>query len=309
VLPENEPPEEPQLHDDEALHALTSAEKIALEPIVEAAIMAATHPLSVEQLGELFDEAKRPSYNDLARALENISMACDTRGVELVEVASGFRFQIKPAVYPYVARMWTERPSRYSRALLETLSLIAYRQPITRAEIEAVRGVAVSSQTVRTLEEREWIRVVGHREVPGRPALFGTTRAFLDYFKLKNLDELPTLSEIKDIDSLAPEFDFNDAGPTAMISAAPAVSSAADTSAEPLLDPLDAAPEASEAATEATELAPADLPAANAAEEIEPLETILTGESVLPPIPASAPDAPADSTQTPLEAAVKSEEL
>ncbi len=186
-----------------------TAPALPLMQILEAAIMAANQPMTVEQLSELFDEKDRPTHNDIAQTLENLSLACNDRGVELVEVASGFRFQIKTNVYAYVARMWTERPARYSRALLETLSLIAYRQPITRAEIEAVRGVAVSSQTVRTLEEREWIRVVGHREVPGRPALFGTTRAFLDYFKLKNLDDLPTLSEIKDMEALAPEFDFD----------------------------------------------------------------------------------------------------
>jgi segregation and condensation protein B len=179
-----------------------------LKFILEAAILAAHHPLSLEQLSELFDESARPTHTELAQTLEQLSADCNDRGVELVEVASGFRYQIKTAVYPHVAKLWTERQSKYSRALLETLSLIAYRQPITRAEIEAVRGVAVSSHIVRTLEEREWIRVVGHREVPGRPALFGTTRGFLDYFKLKSLEELPTLSEIKDLDDMAPELDF-----------------------------------------------------------------------------------------------------
>jgi segregation and condensation protein B len=179
-----------------------------LKFILEAAILAAHQPLSVEQLSDLFDESVRPTHNELAQALEVMSADCADRGVELVEVASGFRYQIKTDVYPHVARLWTERQSKYSRALLETLSLIAYRQPITRAEIEAVRGVAVSSHIVRTLEEREWIRVVGHREVPGRPGLYGTTRAFLDYFKLKSLEDLPTLSEIKDLDSMAPELDF-----------------------------------------------------------------------------------------------------
>lgn len=179
-----------------------------LKFILEAAILASHQPLSIEQLSELFDEAVRPSHNELAQTLEALSADCDGRGVELVEVASGFRYQIKGVVYPHVAKLWTERQSKYSRALLETLSLIAYRQPITRAEIEAVRGVAVSSHIVRTLEEREWIRVVGHREVPGRPALFGTTRGFLDYFKLKSLEDLPTLSEIKDLDDREPELDF-----------------------------------------------------------------------------------------------------
>ncbi len=179
-----------------------------LKFILEAAILASHQPLSIEQLSELFDEAARPTHNELAQTLEVLSADCAERGVELVEVASGFRYQIKTVVYPHVAKLWTERQSKYSRALLETLSLIAYRQPITRAEIEAVRGVAVSSHIVRTLEEREWIRVVGHREVPGRPALFGTTRGFLDYFKLKSLEDLPTLSEIKDLDDREPELDF-----------------------------------------------------------------------------------------------------
>lgn len=179
----------------------------ALPSILEAAILASHQPLSLIQLADLFDEAVRPSHTELAQALESLSAACAERGVELVEVASGFRYQIKTEIYPHVARLWTERQSRYSRALLETLSLIAYRQPITRSEIEAVRGVAVSSHIIRTLEEREWIRVVGHREVPGRPALYGTTRSFLDYFKLKSLEDLPTLSEIKDLE-LEPELDF-----------------------------------------------------------------------------------------------------
>jgi segregation and condensation protein B len=181
---------------------------LPLKTILEAAIMASHSPMTIEQLSELFEEAQRPTHNELAQALESLSLDCAERGVELVEVASGFRFQIKAAAHALVSRLWTERQSKYSRALLETLALIAYRQPITRAEIEAVRGVAVSSHIVRTLEEREWIRVVGHREVPGRPALYGTTRGFLDYFKLKSLEDLPTLSEIKDIDEMAPELEF-----------------------------------------------------------------------------------------------------
>ena len=179
-----------------------------LKFILEAAVLASHQPLSIEQLSELFDAPVRPSHQELAQTLEALSADCEGRGVELVEVASGFRYQIKTDVYPHVAKLWAERQSKYSRALLETLSLIAYRQPITRAEIEAVRGVAVSSNIVRTLEEREWIRVVGHREVPGRPALFGTTRGFLNYFKLKSLEDLPTLSEIKDLDDREVELNF-----------------------------------------------------------------------------------------------------
>lgn len=179
-----------------------------LKPIIEAAILAAGQPLTIAQLSELFDEAERPSHTELAQVLESLSADCAERGVELVEVASGFRYQVKSQVHAHVARLWTERQSKYSRALLETLSLIAYRQPITRGEIEAVRGVAVSTNIVKTLEEREWIRVIGHRDVPGRPALYGTTRAFLDYFGLKSLDQLPTLAEIRDLDSMEPELSF-----------------------------------------------------------------------------------------------------
>ena len=181
----------------------------AFKPIIEAAIFASHQPLTLEQLADLFDDEGKPSHTELAQTMETLSHDCETRGVELVEVASGFRFQVKAAMHAQISRLWTERQSRYSRALLETLALIAYRQPITRAEIEAVRGVAVSSHIIRTLEEREWIRVVGHREVPGRPALFSTTRAFLDYFKLKSLEDLPTLSEIRDFENSEPEFDFN----------------------------------------------------------------------------------------------------
>lgn len=179
-----------------------------LKPIVEAAILAAGQPLTIAQLSELFEESERPTHTELAQTLETLAAECSERGVELIEVASGFRYQVKHAVHAHVARLWTERQSRYSRALLETLSLIAYRQPITRGEIEAVRGVAVSTQIVKTLEEREWIRVIGHRDVPGRPALYGTTRAFLDYFGLKSLDQLPTLAEIRDLETMEPELSF-----------------------------------------------------------------------------------------------------
>ncbi|GGA43518.1 SMC-Scp complex subunit ScpB [Dyella nitratireducens] len=171
-----------------------------LKPIIEAALLAASQPLSIAQLGELFVEEDEVDRAQIAMALEQLAEDCQGRGVELKEVASGFRYQIRHDVHPWVSRMWTEKPSRYSRALLETLALIAYRQPITRPEIEQIRGVVVSSNIIKTLEEREWVRVVGHRDVPGKPALFGTTRAFLDYFNLKSLDELPPLSEIRDME-------------------------------------------------------------------------------------------------------------
>jgi segregation and condensation protein B len=171
-----------------------------LKPIIEAALLAASQPLSIAQLSELFVEEDEVDRAQIAMALEQLAEACEGRGVELKEVASGFRYQVRQSVHPWVSRMWTEKPSRYSRALLETLALIAYRQPITRPEIEQIRGVVVSSNIIKTLEEREWVRVVGHRDVPGKPALFGTTRAFLDYFNLKSLDELPSLAEIRDME-------------------------------------------------------------------------------------------------------------
>ncbi|MHB1056635.1 MAG: SMC-Scp complex subunit ScpB [Rhodanobacter sp.] len=171
-----------------------------LKPIVEAALLASSQPMTVQQLGDLFNEADDVSREQIARSLESLAEDCAGRGIELKEVASGFRYQVRQDVHAWISRMWTERPSRYSRALLETLALIAYRQPITRPEIEQIRGVVVSSNIIKTMEEREWIRVVGYRDVPGKPALFGTTRAFLDYFNLKSLDQLPPLSEIRDME-------------------------------------------------------------------------------------------------------------
>lgn len=182
-----------------------------IKRIVEAALLASAHPLSLPQLAGLFDEFAMPAQEDLAQAVEELRTDCAGRGVELVEVASGFRYQVCRDVHPFVARLWTERQTRYSRALLETLSLIAYRQPITRAEIEQIRGVAVSTNIVRTLEEREWVRVVGYRDLPGKPALFGTTRQFLDYFNLKSLDQLPPLGEIHDIEDLDPQLQLDTA--------------------------------------------------------------------------------------------------
>ncbi|MCG5495146.1 SMC-Scp complex subunit ScpB [Ectothiorhodospira variabilis] len=177
-----------------------------LQRILEGALMAAQRPLSVEELERLFEgDASRPERASIREALREIAESCQERGYHLKEVGSGYRFQVDEELAPWVSRLWEEKPPRYSRALLETLALIAYRQPITRAEIEEVRGVAVSSHIIRTLTEREWIRVVGHKELPGRPALFGTTRGFLDYFNLKSLDELPTLAELRDLDQPAGE--------------------------------------------------------------------------------------------------------
>lgn len=171
-----------------------------LKPVIEAALLASSQPMTMHQLGDLFGEADDVNHEQIARTLEALVDDCEGRGIELKQVASGFRYQVRQDVHPWISRMWRERPSRYSRALMETLALIAYRQPITRPEIEQIRGVVVSSNIIKTMEEREWIRVVGHRDVPGKPALFGTTRAFLDYFNLKSLDQLPPLSEIRDLE-------------------------------------------------------------------------------------------------------------
>jgi segregation and condensation protein B len=188
-------------------------EFIQTKRIVEAALLAAAQPLSIPQLSALFGEAEMPAHDDLARALEELGRDCAERGVELKEVASGFRYQVREDVHGWVSRLWTERQTKYSRALLETLALIAYRQPITRGEIEQIRGVAVSTNIVKTLEEREWVRVVGYRDVPGKPALFGTTRLFLDYFNLKSLDELPALTEIRDIEDFDPQLSLGPSAP------------------------------------------------------------------------------------------------
>jgi segregation and condensation protein B len=192
-------------------HPMTESNQ--LKRIVEAALLAAAQPLSLLQLSALFGENEQPPHEELAKAIEELTSDCADRGVELVEVASGFRYQVKQDVHQWVARLWTERQTKYSRALLETLALIAYRQPITRGEIESIRGVAVSTNIIKTLEEREWVRVVGYRDVPGKPALFGTSRTFLDYFSLKSLDELPPLAEIREIEDFDPQLTL---GPVAL---------------------------------------------------------------------------------------------
>jgi segregation and condensation protein B len=171
-----------------------------LKNIIEAALMASGSALSVERLQLLFEEHEKPDSKLIKEALQSLAEDMEGRGIEVKEVASGFRLQVKKDVAPWVSRLWEEKPPRYTRALLETLSLIAYRQPITRGDIEDVRGVAVSSNIIRTLLDRDWVRVVGHRDVPGRPAMYATTKTFLDYFNLKNLDELPSLDEIREMD-------------------------------------------------------------------------------------------------------------
>ncbi len=182
-------------------------DKPELALILEGAILASNKPLSLEQLVNLFPEEERPDGNEIREALVAISEACEHRGFELKQVASGYRFQVRQELAPWIGGLWEEKPQRYTRAMLETLALIAYRQPITRGEIEEIRGVSVSSNIIRTLQEREWVRVVGHRDVPGRPAMFATTRQFLDYFSLQNLNELPSLSEIRDLEEAAKELE------------------------------------------------------------------------------------------------------
>ena len=187
-----------------------SYEPNLLQRIIEGALLAAGEALSVERILSLFEEAERPEKTEVVAALDALRESCHGRGYDLVEVASGWRFQVAPDLAQWVNRLWEEKPQKYSRALLETLALIAYRQPITRSDIEEVRGVAVSSHIIKTLAEREWIKVVGHRDVPGRPSLYATTRHFLDYFGLKSLDELPSLGELKDIDSLNANLELMD---------------------------------------------------------------------------------------------------
>lgn len=170
-----------------------------LHQIIEAVLFAAHEPVSIEQISAVFTEAERPERKAIRDVLQKIAAECTERGIELKELASGFQFQVKKELSPWIGRLWEEKPARYSRALLETLALIAYRQPITRGEIEAIRGVVVSSQMMRTLIEHGWVRVVGYKDVPGKPALHATTKQFLDHFGLKSLSELPTLKEIQDL--------------------------------------------------------------------------------------------------------------
>ena len=180
-----------------------------IQAITEAALLAAGKPMSVEQLRGLFAESERPARQDMERVMVLLDSACEGRGFELKKVASGYRLQVREAYAHWVGRLFEEKPQRYSRALLETLALIAYRQPITRSEIEDIRGVTVSTNIIRTLQEREWVRVVGHRDVPGRPAMYATTRQFLDDFNLQELDQLPPLAEIRDLDEIGREIAKN----------------------------------------------------------------------------------------------------
>ncbi len=181
----------------------TDAEQFS--KVLEALLLAAGKPLSLERIAELFDDDARPNPQQIKDALACLSSSVQARAYQLHEVASGFRLQVRPEYSPWVGRLWEERPQRYSRAMLETLALIAYRQPITRGEIEDVRGVAVSSHIIKSMLEREWVRVVGYKDVPGKPAMLATTKTFLDYFNLSGLDQLPNLSELKELQPLADE--------------------------------------------------------------------------------------------------------
>lgn len=186
-----------------------------MKMILEGALLAAGRALTLDDLLGLFEDDERPERDAVRAALTALQEDYAERSFVLKEVASGFRLQVKRELSPWISRLWLERPSRYSRALLETLALVAYRQPITRGEIEDIRGVSVSSSIMKTLQERDWIRVVGHRDVPGKPAMYGTSKPFLDYFDLKSLDELPTLAELRDIDSINAELDLREPGDNA----------------------------------------------------------------------------------------------
>ncbi len=189
--------------------------------IIEAALLAIAKPLSQKQIEEMFEaaEEEQPDRQQIKQALQQLTEEYAERGIELKQVCSGYRMQVKQEYEPWVGRLWEERPPRYSRALLETMAIIAYRQPITRGEIEDIRGVGLGTSITKTLLERNWVRVVGHRDVPGKPAMFGTTKEFLDYFNLQHLDELPTLAELKDLDAMHnPELDLQEAQASSALS-------------------------------------------------------------------------------------------
>src|SRR5579883_2527667 len=186
--------------------SLTQTRAITMTPekmqaIIEAALMVAGQPLPISALQRLFPDDMQPSTSDIKAHLQAIKSRHEESGIELVEVASGYRLQTKAELSPWLSKLWEERAPRYSRAFLETLAIIAYKQPITRAEIEEIRGVTVSSQIIKTLQEREWIRIIGYRDVPGKPAIYGTSKTFLDHFHLSSLTALPTLAEFKNLEA------------------------------------------------------------------------------------------------------------
>jgi segregation and condensation protein B len=228
-----------------------------LKALLEATLLAAGRPVTADQLLELFDERERPTSEQLRAALDLLAAEYESRGIELIEVASGWRVQVRARFADVVSRLWQERPSRYSRALLETLALIAYRQPITRSEIEEIRGVTIASTIMRTLQERNWIRVVGHREVPGHPELLGTTRDFLDYFGLKSLDQLPTLAELRDVETIGVQLELP-GGEAPADALAEETEATAEIATEESDVPVDAAPEDADDAASPSLVASAD---------------------------------------------------
>jgi segregation and condensation protein B len=252
--------------------------ELELKHLFEVALLAAGRPVTTQQLAELFDERERPSLEQVLNALNDLRQDYEGRGLELLEVSSGWRIQVRNNCVDFVSRLWQERPTRYSRALLETLALIAYRQPITRGEIEEIRGVAVSSTMMRTLYDRNWIRVVGHREVPGRPEVLATTREFLDYFGLKSLDQLPTLAELKDVETIGVQLEFNTS--EALI--------ADDDATQPVSEPDDvpadievasaATQDVVETQTTASDEQPAEAAASEAVEHVDAIETGVENE-------------------------------
>jgi segregation and condensation protein B len=195
-----------------------------LKYVIEAILLAAGRPLNIDQLLTMFDEQEKPERNAIRDAVSELQADYEPRGIDLIQVGSGYRIQVRETMQPWIAHLWEEKPARYSRALLETLALIAYRQPVTRGEIEEVRGVSVSTTIIKTLLEREWVHVVGHREVPGRPAMYGTTRKFLDYFGLKSLNEMPSLAELRDLNEIGKELelDLSDIPELSVVELAPA---------------------------------------------------------------------------------------
>src|SRR6202522_133776 len=214
--------------------------------VIEAALLAAGRPLAADELVGLFDERDGSNTDEVQAAIDALRTEYETRGLELVEVASGFRIQIRAAVAEPVSRLWQERPTKYSRAMLETLALVVYRQPITRGEIEQIRGVVVNPNIIRTLLERNWIRVVGHRDVPGKPELLGTTREFLDYFSLEKLDDLPTLAQLKELEDLRVQLTLPGADPLV-------AAESSDATADATTDAADAATDATAAAADEDE--------------------------------------------------------
>jgi segregation and condensation protein B len=233
--------------------------------VVEAALLAAGRPVTMDELVGVFDERDGSNADEVKSAITALTADYELRGLELLEVASGYRIQIRAAVAEPVSRLWQERPAKYSRALLETLALVAYRQPITRGEIEQIRGVTVNPHIIKTLLERSWIRVVGHRDVPGKPELLGTTREFLDYFSLKKLDDLPTLSQLKELEDLRVQLTLPGAGPQVLDEAEPAADAtdpSADVAERPEFDA--AADEEEDLASDGAELRPHGLVARGA---------------------------------------------